>query len=48
MLVLEYCPVKFGGDQTTNKGETDGGTMCPLQPMFYQNSPTRIGVNKLI
>ena len=36
-FVQEYHHAKFGGNWTTNKGETKGGTMCISQSIFYEN-----------
>ena len=38
-FVSEYHHAKFGCNWTTNKGETEGGTMCPLQPIWFQKAP---------
>ena len=37
-FVPEYHHAKFGCNWTTNKGETEGGTMCP-QPIWFQKTP---------
>ena len=31
-FVPHYYHAKFGDNWTTNKGETERGTVCPLQP----------------
>ena len=38
-FVLQYYHAKFGGNWRTNKGETEGGTMClpPPSPSLYMN-----------
>ena len=43
-FLLEYHHAKFGCNWTTNKGETEGGTMCPPQPIWLQKTPARIGL----
>ena len=42
-FVPEYHHAKFGCNWTTNKGETEGGTMYPLpQPIWFQKTPAWI------
>ena len=46
--MLEYYHAKFGGDWTTNKGETEGGTMCPPPAYMVPKYPSLNRVKLLI
>ena len=44
-VVTEYRHAKFGCNWTTNKGEIEGGIMCPPQPVWFQKTPAWIRLN---
>ena len=43
-----YNHAKFGGNWTTNKGETEGGYNCPPQPIWFQKTPGLRSDNKYL